>query len=177
MIRWPVIPARPSSFWAPFALCLLVGCASDSGPKRRPITNAAVNTDAINELNLLAVPVALNFDQIPGPDGFVLKVYAGNRKQPKPIAIVGGSLEVLMFDGILNLSKPVSHQPRRIWTIPAEQLKNYQVTTSIGAGYELSLRWGDVVPVKDRITVTARYTSPAGERVSSAPSIISVSGK
>src|SRR6185369_2066764 len=78
------------------------GCVSDhkQGLQPRPAVSEGSAQSGIHELNLLAIPVALNFDQKPGPDGFIVKVYAGNRRQPKPLPIENGKLEIIMYDGI-----------------------------------------------------------------------------
>src|SRR5689334_12925483 len=49
----------------------LTACAS-TDPK--PNTSPA----RITEINMLAVPVALNLDSLPGPDSVAVKIYAGN---------------------------------------------------------------------------------------------------
>src|ERR1051326_2873337 len=61
----------------------LAGCVSEKELKK-PAISSEGGTGNIDEVNVLAVPVALDLDQVPGPDGFVIKVYAGSRKRPKP---------------------------------------------------------------------------------------------
>ena len=159
-----------------FALILLllpIGCASVK-PKS-PAKDSAAAT--IDQINLLASPVALNFDDSAGPDGFVLKVYAGNRDRPKPVPILSGNLEVLMFDGIPKTNAPEAPAPRRTWKYSAEQLQTHSTRTSIGTGYQLSPQWGEAKPAGDKISVLVRYTSPSGVTIYSAPSVIAVTAK
>jgi len=145
------------------------GCVSEK-PSRKP--PAVWDSGArIQELNLLAVPVAVNLDDRPGPDGFVIKIYAGSPKRPKPVPLEDGQIEVAMFDGIPGIGDAVS-QPRRIWTYTAQELRPYQIETSIGIGYQLAVLWGDAKPTHDKITVVVRYTPARGQSLASAPSII-----
>jgi hypothetical protein len=151
------------------ALLLAGGCISEK-PSHKSLPQSD-SSGHIEEINLLAVPVALNLDNRPGPDGFVIKIFAGSRKRPKPFPLEDGQIEILMFDGIPGMGDAVA-QPRRIWTYSAQELKPYEVETSIGAGYQLAIPWGDAKPTHDKITVVARYTPRGGRPLTSAPSII-----
>ena len=152
------------------------GCVSDPKPKPRPhpSTNAAPAKSGIQEINLLAIPVALNFDEKPGLDGFIIKVYAGNRRQPKPLPIENGQIEILMYDGIPGVTEGASLQPRKQWTYTADELRHYEIRSSIGMGYQFSPMWGDAQPVNNKIAVVVRYTSANGSVITSAPSFIAV---
>jgi hypothetical protein len=163
--------------WLLAMVLILSGCVSpgNDGNRTAPVFDPSGAT--IDELNLLAVPVALNFDNLPGLDGFVIKVYAGNRNRPKPVPIEAGKLELLMYDGILQRSDHGPISALRVWNFASDQLRRYQVKTSIGTGYELKLEWAEAKPKMDRITVLARYLPPAGKVIYSAPSVISVAGK
>ncbi len=152
----------------------LLGCMSGQKKKVQSTTAHEPAGTVITELNLLAMPVVVNFDGVPGPDGFVVKIYAGNRKHPKPIPIVTGTLDFLMYDGLLPRSDEASAKPRHTWSLKAEDLKRYEMTTSIGTGYQIDLRWGEGNPTGDKITAVARYTSVGGVMVYSAPSVIAV---
>jgi hypothetical protein len=128
----------------------------------------------IDEINLLAAPVALNFDQTPGPDGFIVKVYAASARQPKPVPIESGKIEVMMFDGSPDLHGAGLGRPLRVWNFTAEDLKPFEIHTSIGIGYQLAPLWGDAKPTGNKVSVIVRYTSPKGATITSAPSIIGV---
>ena len=149
------------------AALVLAGCASTRVPSlsapRRPVT----------ELNMLAVPVALNLDGHPGPDTIAVKIYAGNLRDAKPVAITTGSLELLMFDGLLKKSTNAP-TPLHTWTFPARQLKRYEFKASIGTGYELTASWTTNKPTASKITLISRYLPESGPPIYSAPSTISV---
>jgi hypothetical protein len=156
------------------AACLfLSGCVSESKGKK-PAAIPEAGSQSIQEINVLAIPVALNFDERPGPDGFVIKVFASNRKRAKPLPIEKGSIEVLMFDGVPGMTEGASLQPKRIWSYSAEELKHFENTGSIGLAYQLAPLWGDAKPTGNNISVVVRYTAPSGATIASAPSVISV---
>ena len=153
---------------------MLTGCISNKPKPPPPEDNRPA---PIDQINLLAVPVALDFDGLPGPDGFVVKVYAGNRTRPKPVPLVNGTLEVLMFDGLLEGRDTKTAEPHRRWTYSAEDLKAFAIKSSIGTGYQLAPRWEKAKPTTDKISILAHYTSPEGASVYSAASIIAVPAK
>lgn len=167
---------RNLSFVASFVslgILLSSGCVSEN-KQIKPATQRTSAEGPIVELNLLAAPMALNMDESPGPDGFLVKVYANDRKHPKPVPIEEGKLEILMFDGSPGLSGNELAKPLRVWTLTVGDLKPYEIRTSIGAGYELIPKWGEAKPTSGRFTIIVRYISPGGGIVNSAPSIISM---
>ena len=97
------------------SLATAVGCASNPAA-RTPAPPSETVGIAVDEINLLAVPVALNLDGIPGIDGFVIKIFASSRKRPKPMPIEKGKIEVAMFDGMPGRTTDAGNQPLRIWT-------------------------------------------------------------
>jgi hypothetical protein len=167
-------PARlfSTALWSALALGLAAGCVSEKQQKKIHPKSEPGGSTAIQEINLLAIPVALNFDDKPGPDGFVIKIYAGNRNRAKPFPIESGKIEVLMYDGIPGVTENASLKPRRVWTYTAEELRQSQIQSSIGTGYQLAPLWGDAKPIQDKIAVVVRYTPVNGPPLSSAPSII-----
>jgi hypothetical protein len=144
-------------------ILLLTGCAAG-----RP---GSANT--INELHLFGLPTTLHLDHKPEPDGFAVRIYASNHLHAKGIPIKQGSLEILMFDGVVNAQTNSLPKPRRVWNFDPDQLKAYSGTSKIGLGYRFALRWDNAAPTRDRITILARYQSPRGP-ISSAPSAISL---
>ena len=154
------------------ALLLCVSCAT-----HRPApAQASPEPGEITALNVIAVPVGLNLDNIPGPDSFSVKVYATDSVHPKAIPIRKGTLEILTFDGTLygrsNLP-PVL----RAWTFDARDLVSYQFKSHIGAGYEFTLSWGTNKPTHTLMAVASRYTSPEGQVVTSRSSAVTVIDK
>jgi hypothetical protein len=157
-------------------MCLILGggCAS-TAPQKGPARPVAAGP--VDELQLLSVPVTLNFDQGTGPDGFAVKVFATSQRQPKAFPITTGTLELLMFDGFVSVEEIGSKKPLRTWTYPADQLVRYFFRGSVGVGYEFTPIWGQAIPSSSRITVIARYRPPKGPLVYSAPSSIAVNAR
>lgn len=157
---------RSVQIWAAMlAVACLIGCA---GRKE-----AAVPNLPLTELHLLSMPVALNFDKMPGADGFVVKVYGVSPRQPKTVPIRQGALEVLMFDGALTGSL-ADVTPLHVWRFKPDELKGFEINTSIGIGYNLTLRWEKDLPKQNRVTVVARYESEAGAILTSARTSLAV---
>lgn len=81
-----------------------------------------------------------------------------------------------MFDGALPQSDS-GMQPLKTWRFTADELRQYEYQAGIGTGYEFSLAWEDKVPTKRNITVAARYLSPSGASIFSAPSSVTVGNR
>jgi hypothetical protein len=150
------------------------GCATAEKSDRAAAV-AAPAQSPIDELNMLAVPVALNLDHLPGLDGFMIKVYPARRKQPKSVPIENGQLEIFMYDGLVSVDTVEVPKPKRVWTYTAAELKKFEIRTAIGVGYQFAPLWGEARPTRDKITVIVRYTSSSGAMVSSAPSAVAIS--
>ena len=149
------------------ALLFAVGCAT--GPNRG---------DRIDSLYVFSVPVALDLDGSPGPDGFGVTLYAGKTDTAKGVPITHGKIEILMFDGAPQEDAKTNSVPRRVWTFNSADLKNQMIRTPrLGTGYRFSPRWEDAVPSQSRITIVARYVSPAETIVHSKPTTIAVTAK
>jgi hypothetical protein len=151
-------------------LAILTGCATSGG--------GGVSGGGIDGLHLFAVPVAVDLDQLPGPDGVALRVYASSGDRAKGVPIRKGILEILMYDGAIAEVAPGSQpqQPLRTWSFKADQLKPGSSGT-LGQGYRFALRWETNAPTTGRVTVIARYTPPKGRPLYSPPSGISVTAK
>jgi len=161
------------SITATAALCLaVIGCSSSS----RRSSLFAPKSGELTELNVLTAPVGLDLDGRPGIDGFSVRVYGNIASNPKPVPIVSGTLEILMFDGTVYGRTNVP-PALRIWTFPADQLRNHEFTARIGVGYEFALPWGTNVPTRNLISVGARYTSPEGKILTSSLSSVTVLNK
>jgi hypothetical protein len=106
-----------------------------------------------------------------------VKVYAGNRSHPRPVSIRSGTLELLMYDGILKARSLNTAKPHRTWKYTSEELKEHILKTSIGICYQLAPQWGEAKPLGDKISVLAHYTSPEGLSLYSAASVIAVTAK
>jgi hypothetical protein len=128
---------------------------------------------SIVQLNLITVPVALDLDGRPGPDGISIRVYASAKDSPKQVAIRKGTLEVLMFDGPFQRRGPPPPLLKQ-FQFTAEELRRAEFTAEIGKGYQLSLAWGANIPSQRVMSVAARYTAPDGRVATSRPSSVTV---
>lgn len=82
-----------------------------------------------------------------------------------------------MFDAPVSNPGLTDMQPLKTWTFTAAQLKDLSDTSSLGAGYQLILKWENAQPKSRVVTVVARYRNLAGMVIYSAPSSISVAVK
>lgn len=150
-------------------VCLLVlffsGCGSLSSRSKA----------SIDQLHLLVTSVALNLDGKAGADGVGVRVYASRRGETTAVPITTGQLEILMFEGTVPASDLPNHKAAYTWTYPADKLKPQMQETSIGMSYRFAAIWGENKPSGDRVTFVARYTSPAGQVIYSAPSSVPLS--
>lgn len=127
---------------------------------------------APQEIHLYGVPVTLNLDDKPGPDGFAVRLYASRSDRARGLAVNSGAIEILAFDGIANDGFS-ERQPLKTWRFTTKELPAHEAQTSLGMGYRFVLRWEENKPTRDHITVLARYVPDSGRPVFSAPSAIS----
>lgn len=131
----------------------------------------------IDELHLFTVPVALNLDREPGADGFEIKVYASAAERAKGVPISKGSLEVVMFDGVVTAGAVDAAKPLHTWTYTASELKAFASNSSLGVGYRMAIRWGKDAPKGSSITVMVRHLLPKRDPIYSTPSVIAVEAR
>jgi|GEM_PF-332518 len=149
------------------------GCVT-SGPQARPAPKEPSSKARVDELDLVTMPVAVNLESKLGLNGIQVKIYACDFQRPKPHAITEGTLEILMFEGLVGESFDQTNRCRHLWSFPARDLLTSAVATSVGTGYLFPLAWGNDRPRADKITVVARYLPPQGPAIYSAPSYISI---
>lgn len=164
--------------WIALALGLAGGCGTlgsggGSGPGSR--SRSGQRASGILELHLLTMPVALNLDGAPGPDGVAIKLFANVGNAAKPAPIRSGEVEILLFDGLLTGNNTPLPQPAHSWTFTAKDLKGYETQAMVGTGYQLTLRWGAFKPKNDRVTVIARHPIGDGRYLYSTPGVIACS--
>ena len=153
------------------ALCLLTAAC------RAPQTKDAQSSPpGIVELNLITSPVALDLDGLPGPDGIAVKLYANEARKPKPVPIREGVLEIVLFDGLFGRGTNQPPVLREFRFTPAE-LRQREIISNIGTGYQFSLPWGARRPSQQFLSVAARFTRPDGQVAMSRPSSVTVVGK
>jgi len=127
------------------------------------------------ELHLLTMPVALNLDGAPGPDGVAVKLFANVGNAAKPAPIRSGEIEILLFDGLLTDKNLPALQPAHTWTFTAKELKEFETQAMVGTGYQLTLRWGSFKPKSDRVSIIARHPIGDGRYLYSTPGVIACS--
>lgn len=115
------------------------------------------------------MPVALNLDGVPGPDGVAVKLFANVGNATKPAAIRSGEIEIVLFDGLLDGNSNPLPKPAHIWTFTAKELKEFETQAMVGTGYQLTLRWGSFKPKSDRVSVIARHPIGEGRYLYSTP--------
>lgn len=162
------VPARPRTvplLAVVLAATLPIGCVSRQAGAPRPPANTA-----IRELNLLAMPFAVNLDRLPGADGVAVKIFAIQGTAAKATPIRQGTLEITAYDGTIESMPPP--EPFHVWRFDPAQLKPHAFQTVLGTGYNLILDWSPKTLTGSRVTVIGRYHPPAGEPVASAPSFV-----
>lgn len=147
----------------------LAGCAHSPG-------TPVLAPSRITQVNIMTAPVGLNIDGRPGADAFSVKVYANDARNPKTVPIHNGKIEIVMHDGTLY-GRTNEPSPLRVWSFDADKLREHQVASSIGAGYDFILRWETNAPRERLITVLARYHSEGGEMIVSPAASVTVMDK
>ena len=161
------------SHWLLALLIGLTGCGTP-GNSSKPGAVGRGSREAIGDLHLFGVPVALNLDDHPGPDGLGVRIYASAPGVARGVAIRQGVLEILMFDGSIEGAQLRTIPPVKMWRFEATTLRPFAAETSLGLGYQLALRWEKNRPRGPTATIVARYYSPAGAELYSTASGISI---
>ena len=184
MARHPSQHSNTSFLWM-LACALALGTGVSSGCATASSPGDTVNAGNLNkrprrpsgilELHLLTMPVALNLDGAPGPDGVAVKLFANVGNAAKPAPIRSGEIELLLFDGLLSDNNVPMLKPAHTWTFTAKELKEFETQAMVGTGYQLTLRWGSFKPKNDRVTVIARHPIGDGRYLYSTPGVISCS--
>jgi hypothetical protein len=153
-MRWLVVVAA----------LFLAGCGTLSGRR----------SEGVDALHVFGLPVTINMDTRPGADGFAVRVFVTKSGGAKGTTINNGSIEVLMFDGVIGADEIQTKQPKQLWKFTSKQLSPMREQTSLGNAYRFALRW-DEPPQHGHITVLARYITERGQPVYSSPSSITAS--
>ena len=88
----------------------------------------------IESLHLLSVPTAVNFDNVPGPDGFAVRLFAKGSTSAKGVPLPGGVLELAMYDGVYADGMSPAPEPLRTWRFTGAELKRHAGRSAVGAG-------------------------------------------
>jgi len=162
------------------AVVMLLACAGGvvgcGGPVRQGATpdRPPAPVSQVDVVAAEAVPMAVNWDERPGPDGVRIRVTLFQRAQPRPV-VGSGTLDFLLFPGKVGDVDPATARPAQSWTFACAELRPSLVRSIVGWGYSLSLGWGDRMPDSPTVTVFVRYAAPGGEPVWSKPVTIAIS--
>jgi hypothetical protein len=150
--------------------CACTSTAPSAGTSSSPAKNR------ITQLNVITVPVALDLDGKPGPDGVAVKLYANNPEHPKALRMREGTLEFIMFDGTFHgrTNPPPIVQS---FTFAASEFRLHEFNSKLGWGYEFTLRWGTNLPTQRIMSIGARYTAPNSRPIVSRTSSVTVLNK
>lgn len=162
-----------SSLWTAWLVAVLSIAVSGSGCSTVGGSTGGGRGE-IGEVHLFGVPVALNLDSRPGPDGIGVRIYLTAAGRAQGMEMHRGRLEVLMFEGALTDEALASATPRKMWSYTPPQLAPAVGTSALGTGYQLALNWGEDRPRTGAVTVIARYHPPTGVPVVSTSSSIAV---
>ena len=152
----------------PLLVLLVAGCAS---------TERGGNGPEVQSLHLFCVPIAVNLDGQPGPDGFSVRVFAKGPKSSKSVLVPKGAIELEMYDGALVEGQSSRPAPLRTWRFEGRELESHSGQSAVGPGYRFTLRWEEARPTKSRISIVVRYLPVSGPPVVSAPSSVAMGTK
>jgi hypothetical protein len=106
--------------WLASAAVLFAAVACQSTPRSSGLSSSAV-AGGIVELNLIAIPVALNLDAAAGLDSISVKLFFNDATHPKPVAVRDGRAELFMFDGVPKPGSRPASGPATNWSCPGSR--------------------------------------------------------
>jgi hypothetical protein len=132
--------------------------------------------DRVDEIILqLTPPTAMNWDDVPGPDGLRAQVHFFRVDEDLAVTIKG-TLELALYEGRLG-QDPAVGQPFRVWKYQGDDLRSHLERSPVGWGYGMQLGWGRDCPKSGSITLLARYHSPQGQVKASRPLLVALEPK
>jgi len=154
------------------AACLAAGC---TGPPPGAKELKSISTkppppvDRADRVDFWAAPpAAINWDEIPGPDGVQARVFLFQLERPESV-LVNGALEFMMYAGRVRQGDAPPTEPLKVWNFTGDDLAARRIRSMVGWGYAAQLGWGEDVPTAPVITLQVRYQSPTGPTIYSAP--------
>jgi hypothetical protein len=150
---------------------VLGGC----GSMRRGVSQTPPEpVDRVDAINLWAVPpAAINWDDVPGPDGIQVNVFLYQADRAEPV-LIKGTLEFVIFEGRRPREGLEGDTPFRTWTYTEQELATQEMRGPAGWGYMAQLGWGKDVPQSAVVSLFVRYVPPKGAPVASSPIIIPI---
>jgi hypothetical protein len=118
-------------------------------------------------------PAAVNWDDVPGPDGVRLNVFLFQQDAVAPV-LIKGTLELTMYAGRFGPEDLRGTRPMQTWIFTEQELATRQVSSMVGWGYAIQLGWGRNAPAMSSVTLVACYKSPKGISVKSVPLMIEI---
>lgn len=137
------------------ASALLTGC----GPG---------GVDVIAAMEMQVVPRPVDWRADPAPDGLQVQIrfYSG---QPVRAVTVNGTLELLLFQGVVPAGRIAQAKPMRTWSFAGRPLRELAEPDLVGCYHMLRLDWGNLPPPVGSVTLIARYRPPEGQWLYSRP--------
>ncbi len=167
-----------SKFIAILLLSLLAagiaGC--DAQSRSRRLSRPPKPVARVDRIEVLSTPVALNFDNRPGPDGVAVKVYLFRVDRPEPVT-VRGKLEIMLYDEKVSSIDLHTREPFHVWRLGPDELAMYLSRGIVGWRYAMDLRWGSPRPRSGTISLAVRYLPPEGPSVYSDPVVIAMGAR
>ena len=127
----------------------------------------------------LTPPTAMNWDNVPGPDGLQARIHFFRADEPLAVT-VDGEGEVALYDGRsaeADANAPGPSEALRTWNYRGGDLESLLSRSLVGWGYGVRLGWGERSPKTGSVTRLARYHAPDGEVTSSRPLSVAVGPK
>jgi len=150
---------------------VLAGC----GPARRGVSATPPKpVDRVDAIDLWAVPpAAINWDDMPGPDGIQVNVFLYQADRAEPV-LIKGTVEFIMYEGRRPREGLETTTPFRTWKYTEQELATREIRGPAGWGYAAQLGWGKDVPKSSVVTLAVRYLPPKGPPVTSAPIVMPI---
>ena len=170
---------KPSvSVFSGLVICLLwigitgVGCQTDGLDVNRGIRPFNSGKKAVDSIRLFTSTALFNLDGESHSNGFSARIFAVHNSIPKPIQIVEGTLEIIIYDG--DASRDQSLKPRQVWSFSRTDLPRYLRETSIGLGYDFILKIDRSKPLPGKVSIGAKYTPTNGNSIFAKPVSIAI---
>ena len=132
--------------------------------------------EKIDEIMVSLTPAALNWDDMPGADGFQTRVHLFQLDEPLAMP-VKGALEFALYEGRGTARALGGKEPFRVWRFEGDELSRHLVRSMIGWGYSLPLGWGQRPPTSASVTLLARYRPPTGKATVAKPIYLAMAPK
>ena len=164
-------------------VCLMAGAQTGCVTESRSDHRARSGTDAtgsgakssakagqdVDAIELYVLPVVLDWDKVPGPDGVQARVMLFRFSEAPPVRLTQGTLDFLLYEGRLRADDLATATVFHTWSYTPAEIAPSLERNIVGDGYTLRLGWGAHVPTGDFVTLVARYVPLTGAPVRSAP--------